>query len=66
MESKALALGKQIKAEALNSSIHLLSVTLPKSSYQTNQLADCDSVNHAADLATIFFKSAVCRADSSG
>jgi len=28
MESKALALGKQVKAEALNSSIHLLSVTL--------------------------------------
>jgi hypothetical protein len=28
MESKALALGKQVKAEALNSNVHLLSVTL--------------------------------------
>jgi len=28
MESKALALGKQVKAKALNSNVHLLSVTL--------------------------------------
>ncbi len=28
MESKALALGQQVKAEALNSNVHLLSVTL--------------------------------------
>ena len=28
MESKALALGKQVKAEALNSNVHLLSLTL--------------------------------------
>jgi len=28
MESKVLALGKQVKAEALNSNVHLLSVTL--------------------------------------
>ena len=28
MESKALALGKRVKAKALNSNLHLLSVTL--------------------------------------
>jgi hypothetical protein len=28
MEFKALALGKQVKAEALNSNVHLLSITL--------------------------------------
>jgi hypothetical protein len=28
MESKALALGKQIKAEALNSNVHQMEVTL--------------------------------------
>ncbi len=28
MDSKALALGKQVKAEALNSNVHLLSLTL--------------------------------------
>ena len=28
MESKALALGKQVKAEALNSNVHFLSVTI--------------------------------------
>jgi len=28
MESKALALGKSVKAEALNSNVHLLSITL--------------------------------------
>jgi hypothetical protein len=33
MKSKALALGKQVKAEALNSNVHLLSVTLRKRLY---------------------------------
>jgi hypothetical protein len=28
MESKALALGKQVKAKVLNSNVHLLSITL--------------------------------------
>jgi hypothetical protein len=28
MESKALALGKQVKAEALNSNVHQIEVTL--------------------------------------
>jgi hypothetical protein len=31
MESKALALGKQVKAEALNSNVHKMEVTLLKS-----------------------------------
>jgi hypothetical protein len=30
MESKALALGKQVKAEALNSNVHQIEVTLKK------------------------------------
>jgi len=30
MESKVLALGKQVKAEALNSSIHQMEVTLKR------------------------------------
>jgi hypothetical protein len=39
MESKALALGKQVKAEALNSNVHQIEVTLFKKGFKSGFIA---------------------------
>jgi hypothetical protein len=42
MESKALALGKQVKAEALNSNVHQMEVTQKNPIYNPCRYVFCD------------------------